>query len=70
MKIYKAMCLHPLCTGKDGCIHCKPHPYDEEECNSVHCGMLEEPSSCDIVAVNEGGEIIETHYKYELGLRQ
>lgn len=57
VKIYKAMCTHPMCPGREGYAHCKPHPYDEEACKSVCCGMLEEPSFCNMVATRDG-EII------------
>jgi hypothetical protein len=60
MKTYKAMCLHPTCRRREDCIHCKPHAYDEEKCEIVNCGMLEEASCCDIVVLNENKEIIET----------
>ncbi len=46
-----AMCIHPICPTKEGCEHCSPHPYNEEECNNVCCGMLEEPSCCEIVSI-------------------
>lgn len=60
MKTYKAMCLHPICPKRDVCPHGKPHTYYEEECADTQCGMLDGHHSCDLVAVNESGEIIET----------
>lgn len=48
---HMAMCTHPICMGRDGYEHCKPHAYFEEECECVCCGKLEEASSCDIIIV-------------------
>jgi len=45
---YFALCTHPLCSGR-GLIHCDLHPFDEEECDEMNCGMLEGPSECEIV---------------------
>lgn len=55
-KRYFATCDHPICKGKDGCEHCDLHPFDEEECYSVDCGMLEEPSECTIAYTRNGGK--------------
>ena len=60
MKTYKAICLYPLCPRKNTCIHGKPHPFDEEECIDTQCGMLDGPHSCDLVVVNDLGEVVET----------
>jgi hypothetical protein len=49
INLYEAVCTHPICPGRDDCVHCTPHPYDEEECDNVCCGMLEEPSYCEVV---------------------
>lgn len=47
-EIYKACCTHPLCPGRKDVEHCRVHPLSDE-CFHVECGMLEEPSFCEMV---------------------
>jgi hypothetical protein len=46
---YFAMCTLD-CDG-EGTTHCKPHPFDEDECGCVCCSVSEHPG-CSIVTMD------------------
>jgi len=64
MAKYMACCTHPTCPAKEGCIHCNPHPFDENECAEVCCGMLEEPSKCDIVEMVDANTVRTVRWQW------
>ena len=57
--LFRSMCTHPMCDTIDAtgqkCPHAEPHGFDEDECLEVCCGVLEEPSICDIVYTEDDG---------------